>query len=460
MRIKKCFMPCFFLVIAVLFFGLLAPASADFKKVNERELARTNASLTGQIGTIICPDPADLSQESDQTDCIVIPAKKDLVANEGSLAAVYTDYEYDWWKSPKVVGDLYYYEDTSVFSPTTAETGVDGDKTWARIGLGSQELELDSWDKDVIVDCCSKSGCSAYCEDQVLGSLYLDGLAVKTNGSSNVTLYMVNCQTGIGTDVDVTVDRIDLATFSWGDDNGFGATYTNAGFVGLKNTSIIGVTAYGSVAIDVKKEEGDVNSVHIRFDDMNVGMCDTKIGMKGMDIGIDTLDTAVVLGDKKDFSGTMYVLGTLYMKRLDMTINGDLKIFKPVNQKLATSFDLDLKVPTLTVETLSWGDPDGFEGARKAGYIGLSNLDIKGLTVGGLLTIRKDCPPGGADINHPVVVAGVVTVDFKNIKVKMAYMKTDIALGPAKDDLNQVLGVVALSRLSADINGSVQISAH
>ena len=57
MRIKKDFMPFFLLVIVVLFFGLLAPASADFKKVNERELARTNASVTGQPATILCPDP-------------------------------------------------------------------------------------------------------------------------------------------------------------------------------------------------------------------------------------------------------------------------------------------------------------------------------------------------------------------------------------------------------------------
>ena len=47
MRIKKYFLPCFLPVIAVPCFFLLAPAFADMKKVDEAELARTNASVTG-----------------------------------------------------------------------------------------------------------------------------------------------------------------------------------------------------------------------------------------------------------------------------------------------------------------------------------------------------------------------------------------------------------------------------
>ena len=47
MRIKKYFLPCFLPVIAVLCFLLLAPAFADMKKVDEAELARANASVTG-----------------------------------------------------------------------------------------------------------------------------------------------------------------------------------------------------------------------------------------------------------------------------------------------------------------------------------------------------------------------------------------------------------------------------
>jgi len=47
MRIKKYFLPCFLPVIAILCFVLLVPAFADMKKVDEAELARANASVTG-----------------------------------------------------------------------------------------------------------------------------------------------------------------------------------------------------------------------------------------------------------------------------------------------------------------------------------------------------------------------------------------------------------------------------
>ena len=48
MRIKKYFLPCFLPVITVLCFVLIAPAFAEMKKVDEAELARANASVTGE----------------------------------------------------------------------------------------------------------------------------------------------------------------------------------------------------------------------------------------------------------------------------------------------------------------------------------------------------------------------------------------------------------------------------
>ena len=47
MRIKKYFLLCFLPVIVVLCFVFLAPAFANMKKVDEVELARLNASVTG-----------------------------------------------------------------------------------------------------------------------------------------------------------------------------------------------------------------------------------------------------------------------------------------------------------------------------------------------------------------------------------------------------------------------------
>jgi hypothetical protein len=48
MRIRKYFLPCFLPVIAALCFILLSPVfAAAMEKVDETELARTNASVTG-----------------------------------------------------------------------------------------------------------------------------------------------------------------------------------------------------------------------------------------------------------------------------------------------------------------------------------------------------------------------------------------------------------------------------
>jgi hypothetical protein len=47
MRIKKYFLPCFLPVIAVLCSVFFSPAFAAMNKVDETELARANASITG-----------------------------------------------------------------------------------------------------------------------------------------------------------------------------------------------------------------------------------------------------------------------------------------------------------------------------------------------------------------------------------------------------------------------------
>ena len=439
MRIIKEFLPCFLLVIAVLFFCLLSPASAEFKKVNERELARANASLTGQPGTILCPGPEDANDES---DCVAIPAEEEFVGGR----PLHDDYGYDWWKNQKAVGDMY-YADSSVLSPLTVETGRDGgygpDVTYARIGLGSQEAGLDSWDTNVTVDCCSDGDCT-YCQDKLLGSLHLDGVAVKVNGNSYVTMYKAKGRQGIGIDVDATIDHIELATFSWGDPDGFRGA-SDAGYVGLKDTSITGVTAFGSLSIDVAKDDIGGKSVHVVINNLNVGM--------------SSLDTTLVLGDKKDFSGTKYALGTLYMKDLKMNVGGFMDIYSITEESTGILFGL--KVPSLTLDTLSWGDADGFPGAGKAGYVGLRNLEIRNLAVAGRVTVEEVCPQtGGTRIKPLPVVTGAVRIEINNLKVSMAYLNTYIALGNRKDNLDQVLGSVGLSNLYMDVTGLVQISAH
>ena len=460
MRIKKDFLSCFLLIIVVLCFVLLAPAFADFKKVNDFELARTNASLTGQLGTIMCPSE-DANGES---ECVATPAEREPAVNVDSLSTVHNDYGSDWLQNPNAAWDLYglhwdqhgpdwdLYGTSDVFSPITVESGRNAcgeHSTYVSIGLGSQEVVLDSWESNVTLG--SKAAAIAG-QDQILGTIYLEGLKVKTNGNSHVLLCIADGKAAIYSQVDVTIDRIDLATLSWGDADGCqhdGVANTGkAGYVGLKNTSITGVTAAGSVAIEVGtisngQELSRTKSVHI--------------GIDNMDVGIASLDTTVVLGDKKDFSGTKYILGTLYMKDLKMNAVGYLDIYNPADNDAATSLGFGLKVPSLTLNTLSWGDADGVGSTTAAGFVGLRNLAINNLAITGVATIQTITVKAGDISTNLQAGTPFVRIGFSNLNVGIDSLNTEVALGSSKDNLDQVLGSVYFGGLETDINGSVNI---
>ena len=78
-------------------------------------------------------------------------------------------------------------------------------------------MDLDS--KDINVTLGSEAASSAG-QDQILGTIYIEDLQVKTDGNSYVTLSMIEGQTAIYSQVDVKIDSIDIATISWGDANG------------------------------------------------------------------------------------------------------------------------------------------------------------------------------------------------------------------------------------------------
>ena len=454
---KKNFLPFFLSVIVVLCSVIPSPAFAEFKKVNECELARTNASLTGLPPLIRCPsyDASDYVDEEGCCNCFdhctTMLADVEPAVNEDINSSLHDDYGYDWLKNRKVVGDLYSIT-SPVLSPLTVESGSCGfcgtDSVYVRVGLGAQEVDLDS--KDINVTLGSQAASIAG-QDQILGTIYLQGLKVKTNGNSYATLCMVEGKTAIYTQVDVTIDRIDLATLSWGDANGCaeehdseGRNADKAGYVGLKDTSITGVTASGSVSIDVAKD----NSLGIRM---------VNIGIANMNVGIASLDTTVVVGDKNDFSNKEYILGTIYMKDLKMNVGGYLDIYNPVNNNAATSLGFRLNLPWLTLDTLSWGDSDGFSGATAAGFVGLRNLAINNLAIAGVATIQTitvQAGDTGTDLPSGMVF---VRIGFSNLDVSMDSLNTDVALGHAKNNLNQVLGSVYLGGLNMDINGTVDI---
>ena len=456
--------PCFLLAAAIVCFLFISPAFSEFKKVSECELARTNASVTGQPASIYCATNASWEEESTCNvenafdACTSRLTEGESIAKEDSLSSPDDQSERDWLKKTQDFEDVYYpvYEK---FSPISVEAGTDSyglyyapdGSTYIRIGLGSQEVGLDEMDINVTL---GSEAAEATGQAQILGSLYIGGLSVKSNGSSYVTLYKKEGQMGLGVNVDAAIDRIGLKTLSWGDVDGIGGN-TKAGFVGLKNTDISGIAVTGPVSLEVQTDDkGELTLT--KFIRMDIGY-DHLRNPVPLEVGIASLDTTVIVGDQKDFSSRQDVLGELYMKDLKMNVRGYLDIYNPQDKAVATNLDFGLTIPTLTLNTLSWGDPDGFEGSPGAGGVGLKNLAISNLAIDGRATIDTETVQAGDGMTLLPVGTAFVHMGFSNLDVSMDSLKTDVALGNAKDNLNQVLGSVYLGGLKMGMNGTVDI---
>ena len=441
-------------VIAVLCFVFLSPAFAEFKKVNECELARANASLTGQMAED-GSTPADDYLECKEPDRYgAIPAEGEPSTNGGGFVSLHDEYGYDWLQNRKSAGELY-YSSAAASSPLTVEAGTDYvglygpyGATYLRIGLGAQEVTLESMDVDVNLG--SKAAGIAG-QKQILGSLHLDGLSVKSNANSYVTLYKTNDQMGMSVTLDTTIDRVSLATLSWGDADGFpgecpGCNTSQAGYVGLKDTNIFGVTASGG-PLFLGVETGDIGGIIV-----------TKavhMGITNLNVGIASLDTTVVVGNKKDFSDTKYVLGTLYLKQLALNVGGYVSFYDLSDKNLAAGVSFDFNVSELTLDTLAWGDPDGIGGKTTAGYVGLRHLAINKLAIAGRATIDTLT----ADNTNFSIPPGIVFVrlGLTDLNISMDSLDTDVALGKRKDNMNQTLGSIYLGGLVMKMNGTVDI---
>ena len=154
--------PCFLLAAAIVCFLFISPAFSEFKKVSECELARTNASVTGQPASIYCATNASWEEESTCNvenafdACTSRLTEGESIAKEDSLSSPDDQSERDWLKKTQDFEDVYYpvYEK---FSPISVEAGTDSyglyyapdGSTYIRIGLGSQEVGLDEMDINV-----------------------------------------------------------------------------------------------------------------------------------------------------------------------------------------------------------------------------------------------------------------------------------------------------------------------
>ena len=476
MRMKRQLLPCILIACLVLCFFFVQPSLSEFKKVNNCELSRVKASVTGELVSdrcystagkeIACPAeaPFNCSEALDDDREWLEKLHAFLEANPpaaggdayNAVSSQPTFKSGVFFKSIlDLTSDTYnLMQNIPLLSVTfpglTIETGKSSGQygpagaNYVRLGMGSLEGSLSS--KDILVTSTATNDP----KPQVLGSLYVSDMNMKFHENSYVTMYMLNSQDGVGINVDVTLDRIGLNTVSWGDADGIGGGST-AGYVGLKDTSLTGVTAYGSMGMKTDTIRAGQNA-----GTMPVGTQYNHIAFADLAVGVGTLDTTVAVGDKKDFSGNTSILGTLYMKNLNLDMNGYLNLYSKQGQDI-TGIDLDVTIPRLTMDTLSWGDPDGFSGYPGMGGVGLKNLIIDNLKVSGGASVGRTLIQAGQN-GLTLFPVGTALVEIGlQANISMDALSADVALGDRKDNLNQVMGSIYVGGLVTSVNGTVDI---
>ena len=376
-------------------------------------------------------------------------------------------------------------------------TGVAG-LTFVRIGLGSLEISMASMTANVKLSHTSDlsntnpagplnlqyNGLTpdGNALDNTMGQIYLGGLDVFINAGSYVDISAKGIATqGVLLGLNVIIDKLNIATLAWGDSDGIG-TGTTAGWVGLTGLAITNLTVKGAVTIDVASAAG-----YLGADNGNVTY--VAFGLTNLAVGIGGLNAKVAMGGT---TGTInQVLGSIYLSNLTATINGDVEIMAPEHGSgviiLLGGFGglngLSIAVSPFTV---SWGEAAGFDSA--AGYVGLTNFTITGLTLAGQVTIDV----ATVDLSVPaqlaattqaeVMYAGYATHNVSNsfvhiglgdgtgnlaggnnLVVGIASLSANVVLdGTAA--LNSVskgtLGMISATGIQATMNGWVDIAAH
>jgi len=475
MRMKRQILSSVLFIPLILFFFLLTPVFSEFKKVNNCELSSVKASVTGELFSDRCYSPAgkEIACPQDALNCSEITDDdREWIERlhaflEANPPAAGGDAYNNVSSQPTFKSGLFFQSILDLTSDTynrlqnipslsvlfpglTIETGTSSGQygpagaNYVRLGLGSLEGTLSA--RDILVT----STASNDPQRQILGSLYVSDMNMKFHENSYVTMYVLNSQDGVGINVDVTIDKIGLKTLSWGDADGVGGN-TTAGYVGLTDTTLTGVTANGSMGMKADTVRTSQSTVSIP-----VGTQYNHIAFADLAVGVGTLDTTVAVGDKKDFSGNTSVLGTIYMKDLHINMQGYLDLYSKSGQDL-TGINLDVTISRLTMDTLAWGDPDGVPEAPNMGGVGLRNLAIDNLKIAGNVTVeRMTVQPGQNGINPFPVGTALVELGLQ-ANISMDSLDANLALGNRKDNLNQVLGSIYLGSLKTTVNGSLDI---
>jgi len=392
--------------------------------------------------------------------------------------------------------------DVATGDATNAYHGVG--VTFVRIGLGSLQVAMASMDADAKLG--PDSGVAGVPDlKYTLGSLYLADLFLRVGGDSYVDIFNARGADtqGVSIYVDATIKGLSIGTLAWGDADGIdwkfrtftGDTpgtvklHTNdgslttpetgnvgpeapdniyvapgtAGWIGLNDLEIAKIEVVGEVGIDVGTNAG-VTAVNI-----TLGVVGTPLNAV-----VSGIDATVALGAAK--TTLDQELGELYVGTLDIDLGGSLALGARGTTQGVT---IDLSGLTVAINnnlTVSWGDKDGYTGAAGAGYVGLKDLTISGLVLGGSVTI--DVATVGTDVTTftatsvaDMMYAGYVEnnlsptfvhIGLNNVGVTIGSLSAGVAFDSAKDltTANNLMGSLYVENMIVGVNGWVDIGAH
>jgi len=241
------------------------------------------------------------------------------------------------------------YNEATDLAPITIDvaTGTKGGltTTFVRFGLGSLKISTGAMDFGVWLGSSGASlGTTAA---QKLGDVYINGIAMYIQPGSYVDIYNNRGAgtSGVTMDLNVTIDRFEMSTISWGDSDGLTATQngtgangwisgtgvaTGAGFVGLDNLQVGVITITGTVTIDVGSITGTGKyalTTKFHTGAVNQGVVHIGFGGTGSVFGIHVagpITANVKLSNAKTLvdSGAASTLGDIYISGFNVDIAG------------------------------------------------------------------------------------------------------------------------------------------
>lgn len=220
---------------------------------------------------------------------------------------------------------------------------------------------------------------------------------------SDDSLSDVTGQSGVSINANLTMD-LSITTVAWGDSDGLGAdSGTTAGYVGLKNLNLTGVTVDSQdslgadfVPLTIDVATGGAHGDGVTF--VRFGLGTLRIGLPGQ-----TVDVALGSSVGADGTGLTQILGQSYLNLTAIEFNPesyvDLWAGNIVNGTgtagtgCGVNQTFNISIKEFNLSTISWGDTDGLGDGGAAGYCGLRNLVLttegNPITVTGTMSINS-----------------------------------------------------------------------